>query len=193
MKPEAWKDFAREAEAMAQDARAEFGALTAEQLNWKPAPDRWSVAQCLEHLIVTDSSYWPTFGRIREGRYRTPLLRRLPLLSRMWGALILSAVRPEAARRYRTSRKMEPTMGDLGSDIVDRFVAHQHELVEHIRGLEARDAGDVIIGSPVGPLASYDVEMALRIILAHARRHLLQARRVTEMTAFPIATGTGGS
>ena len=40
--------------AIALDAEKLFGSLSAEQLNWKPAPDRWSVAQCLEHLINTN-------------------------------------------------------------------------------------------------------------------------------------------
>jgi len=27
------------------------------QLNWKPAPDVWSVGQCLEHLCVANEVY----------------------------------------------------------------------------------------------------------------------------------------
>jgi len=30
----------------------EFGNLSAEQLNWKPNADTWSIAQNMDHLIV---------------------------------------------------------------------------------------------------------------------------------------------
>ena len=33
-----------QADAVSQDARNVFGSLTKEQLNWKPSPERWSVA-----------------------------------------------------------------------------------------------------------------------------------------------------
>src|SRR5262249_14798684 len=38
-----------EAEAIAGDAKTLFSHLTPQQLNWKPAADSWSVAQCLDH------------------------------------------------------------------------------------------------------------------------------------------------
>lgn len=174
-----------EAEAIAADARAEFGRLTGAQLNWKPAADSWSVAQCFDHMIRLDALYWPTFRAIEEGSYRTPLLRRIPLLPRLWGSLIYASVKPEATRRYPTTKRALPSASDLPADIITRFVAHQHALIEHMRRLEAKGAGSTVIGSPVGPLASYDVETALRILVAHARRHMLQARRVMEAPGFP--------
>lgn len=174
-----------EAEAIAAEARPEFGRLTSAQLNWKPGADRWSVAQCFDHLVRIDSLYWPTFRAIEDGSYRTPLLRRIPLLPRLWGALIHGAVKPDAARRYPTTKRALPAASDLPADIIDRFVGHQREVVEHMRRLGEKDAGLTVIGSPVGPLASYDVDTALRIMVSHARRHMLQARRVMESPGFP--------
>ena len=46
-----------EAEAITGDAKALFGHLTREQLNWKPAANSWSVAQCLDHLITINREY----------------------------------------------------------------------------------------------------------------------------------------
>ena len=40
-----------EAEVIADDAKANFGHLNSQQLNWKPAADSWRVAQCLDHRI----------------------------------------------------------------------------------------------------------------------------------------------
>ncbi len=182
---EAFTRLIAEAESIGADARAEFGGLTRAQLNWKPSAGRWSVAQCLDHLMKIDSSYDAAFRAIEEGTYRTPLARRIPLLPKLWTKMILPAVQPEAARRFKTSKGAEPAASDFGDDVVDRFVEHQRHVAEHMRRIDARAAGSTIIGSPIAPVASYSVLDAFRIMTAHSRRHLLQARRVTEEPGFP--------
>lgn len=37
-----------------RDAEAVFGSLTPSQLNWRPDAARWSVAQCVQHLLTSD-------------------------------------------------------------------------------------------------------------------------------------------
>lgn len=49
-------------------AMQDFGTLQAEVLNWKPAQDVWSVGQCLDHLIVTNSTYIPLIQQILYGK-----------------------------------------------------------------------------------------------------------------------------
>ena len=178
------RPFIDEARTIAFDAGSEFGALSAEQLNWKPTPDRWSVAQCLDHLIVIDSGYFAIFDRIAQGGYRPPAWRRL-LFPKAFGSMVLKAVQPEAPRRFKTASAAAPSTGTIGADIVARFEQHQRTIAEHLERLEARGAAPLVIGSPVLPLASYSVLDAARIMVAHARRHMLQARRVTESPGFP--------
>jgi len=48
-----------ETEAVAADAQRAFGHLNAQQLNWKPGADSWSVAQCLEHLLTANYAMFP--------------------------------------------------------------------------------------------------------------------------------------
>jgi hypothetical protein len=37
-----------------EKVKNEFENITQEQLNWKPAPESWSIGQCLDHLVVAD-------------------------------------------------------------------------------------------------------------------------------------------
>ena len=177
--------FRAEMESIARDARADFGGLNESQLNWKPAPDRWSVAQCLDHLIRIDSGYKPLFTSIEEGKYRPGLLRRIPLLPGLFGRLVLNGVEPQQKRRVSTTKAYQPLRGDIPADIVARFERHVHELAAHVELLDGRGAADVLIPSPIASFITYNVYDAWRILTAHARRHLLQARRVTEMPGFP--------
>ena len=44
-----------------------FSNISLEQLNWKPSPQSWSLAQCLHHLIVAGSSLFSCFKKNRRG------------------------------------------------------------------------------------------------------------------------------
>ena len=43
-------------EHITKQVQSEFGMLTKEQLNWKPTPDTWSIAQNLDHLMVVNET-----------------------------------------------------------------------------------------------------------------------------------------
>jgi len=61
-----------EIEQITNDFRMAFGSLSDEQLNWKPRPDSWSVAQCMDHLIKSNDEVKPAIdAKINElvGRY----------------------------------------------------------------------------------------------------------------------------
>uniref|UniRef100_UPI003B3A08E1 DinB family protein n=1 Tax=Spirosoma sp. TaxID=1899569 RepID=UPI003B3A08E1 len=40
-----------------QTVQQEFATLSDEQLRWKPAPDRWSIVECLQHLNLAERFY----------------------------------------------------------------------------------------------------------------------------------------
>jgi hypothetical protein len=175
--------------AVTTDVESAFGALTADQLNWKPDASQWSIAQCLEHLIVINGSYFPVFERIERGQFTPTLKERLPLLPRVFGPLILKAVSPESPRRYKTAAPFQPSSSALGGDIVARFVAHQREVARHLEAAADLHPERLVITSPVASFVTYSLLDAFRILVAHEQRHLAQARRVKSLPAFPGAAG----
>ena len=46
-----------------QDVPGIAGPFHAQQFNWRPAPHRWSIGQCVEHLNITTERYLPGFER----------------------------------------------------------------------------------------------------------------------------------
>ena len=51
MNPEL-QDYARQFEAVTQEARDLAAGLSPAQWSWRPEPGRWSIAECLDHLNV---------------------------------------------------------------------------------------------------------------------------------------------
>ena len=174
-----------EAHAIARDAQKMFGHLNKEQLNWKPNADQWSVAQCFDHLIVINSSYFPRIEQIENGKYKTSLQERLPLLPRFFGSMILKVVQPKAKRKFKADPRFEPASSTIGGDIIAKFKAHQEDVIDHMKRTKRLNLKKVIITSPVASFATYSLLDAYKILVAHERRHMAQARRVMETNGFP--------
>ena len=68
-----------------------------------------------------------------------------------------------------------------------RFLAQQDRLIDFLHAFEKVDTARIVIPSPVTAWISYSLLDALRIVVAHERRHLDQARRVVEEAGFPSA------
>ena len=174
-----------EARAIAQDAQKIFGHLNKEQLNWKPNADQWSVAQCFEHLIVINSSYFPRIDKIENAKYKPSLQERLPLLPRFFGSMILKVVQPKAKRKFKADPRFEPANSTIGGDIIAKFKAHQEDVIDHMKRTKRVNLKKVIITSPVASFATYSLLDAYKILVAHERRHMAQASRVMEAGGFP--------
>jgi hypothetical protein len=174
-----------ELRAIADEVQAAFGAMSKDQLNWKPSPERWSVAECLQHLIAINSAYFPTLETIANGRYRPTFQQRLPLLPRFFGWAVLKAVSPDSPRKFKTNKRFDPAASSVPGDVVARFRSHQKELIAYMERTVGVDAARTIITSPAASVATYSLLDAYRIITAHERRHINQARLVMEQPGFP--------
>jgi hypothetical protein len=176
-----------EAEAVAGDAKTLFGRLNSEQLNWKPAADSWSVAQCLDHLITINYEYYPVFDRILKGEYRKTFLHDMPFLPAIFGRLMVKTLSPESQRKLKSPGVARPSSSSIDPQIVDRFIAHQRETLVKMKSLEGMGPAGIIITSPFASVVVYSLLDTFRLIVAHERRHFAQAQRVMETGGFPLA------
>jgi len=174
-----------EAEVIARDAERLFGGLNAAQLNWRPSPERWSVAQCLDHLINSNREMHGPLDEVLAGRKRTRMLERVPGLAGFWGRLMVKSLRPEATRKLKSPATSSPSASAIAPDIERRFVTEQHTTITRMRSLEGRDPARVVLTSPFMAMIVYSALDACRIIVVHERRHFAQAQRVMAAPGFP--------
>jgi hypothetical protein len=174
--------------AVSADAGSTFGQLTTEQLNWKPSASEWSVAQCLEHLLVSNEGFIPIIKKVKRGEYKRSFKERLPVLPRLFGSLVLNAVKPETPRKLKAGKSFEPSTSEIAPDIVSRFEAQQKVIAEHMGSTEELDLRKIIITSPVASFVTYSLFDGYQIIVAHDQRHVAQAKRVMTREGFPKAS-----
>jgi len=173
-------------EQVTQSVQAVFGGLSSEQLNWKPASESWSIAQCLDHLITINRLYFPLLESLKTGPATLTLWERCSPLSGSLGKTLIKTLSPAHPKKTKTSAKAEPSDSQIEGGIVDRFVQHQSEWTAHLRNIPLSvDLKKTIITSPLLRWVTYSLDDGMTILAVHAQRHFLQARRVMETDGFP--------
>jgi len=172
-----------EANKIAADAKSTFDGLSPTQLNWKPSAERWSVAQCFDHLLTTNKGYFPPIEGVLAG-IKPTFWQRMPVLPGLAGKLLIKSLDPKSTRKFKAPQKFQPAQSNISPSVIDDFVDQQATIVEKMKATQHLDLEKIVITSPVGPI-TYSLMDAYRIIVVHERRHFEQARRVTEEAAFP--------
>ena len=160
---------------------ANFGSLSAEQLNWKPNWQTWSIAQNIDHLIVVNETYYPVLTSLKKGTYKTPLIAKVGFIVSFLGKTILASVSPERKKKMKTFPFWEPAASQLKDDILKEFEKHQTELKLNIEASKEFVEKGVVISSPANKNIVYKLETAFDILVSHEQRHLEQAKEVLQL------------
>lgn len=173
-----------ELKAVADDAAATFGSLSETQLNWKPAADSWSIAQCLDHLIKTDGQFDPEFLSIASGTRKNTTWQSISPFSGMMGRFLVKTLDNDAKKAKAPSKDIVPP-SEIEAGIVDRFRSHIETVATGIEACSGVDRKKTILSSPFLRVLTYSLDDALTVLVAHHRRHVRQAKRVMANDSFP--------
>jgi DinB superfamily len=178
--------IASESEKNNDAARAVTADLTQAQLNWKPSPEQWSIAQCLEHLAIATNGFDNYFRvALERARKKAPLTSSPTYKPSMVGGWLAKQVSPEAPRKLPAPKLFRPAAGSSIDKPLDLFLNAQTKFIDFVNQCGGIDYNKTRLRSPVTPLMRYSLADAFVITVLHGQRHLAQARRVREMTEFP--------
>jgi len=172
--PEQWTQGVQDARKRAQEL---LGGLTAEQLTKRPDRTKWGIAECVVHLNMTASDHLPLItAAIQRGR-EAKLFGRGPFDLGILGPLLMRAT---ADIRVPAPRKVaHPVPIGDASRLLSDFMHVQDEWTRLIKEAEGLNLEKIKIRSPY-----YFGLLRTRLcanfswLIAHQRRHLLQAENV---------------
>jgi hypothetical protein len=170
--------------SIAAETHDTFAHLTPAQLNWKPSAERWSVAQCFDHLINSNRGYFPIVDDVLAG-YKRTFWQSMPVLPGVMGKLLIKSLDPVKGRNLKAPKNFQPAQSDISAAVIDEFVAQQATITGKMKATTHLDLERIIISSPVTSVVTYSLMDAYRVIVVHERRHFQQAQRVTQESGFP--------
>jgi uncharacterized damage-inducible protein DinB len=159
--------------------------LNDEQFTWRPAPDSWSVAQCLDHLNAAARAYLPMLDEGIATAVRRGLYTPGPYAYNWVGRLMVYVVKPTTQRRSKAPQAFLPGEGRRRDEIMAAFRAYQVQYVDRLRQASGLDLARARVTSPVARWIRMPLGSAFAMAIAHEQRHLAQARRVLETPGFP--------
>ena len=175
-----------DAEMNSTRARQLFEGLSEVQLNWKPAPDKWSIAQCLDHLTVTSRQFEPYLtAALVRGRKKWPVTAAPAYRPSFIGGWLIKQVDPETGRNLPAPKVFRPAESSAIHGALESFLKQQQRFLEFVRRSAGIDYNKTRLRSPVTPLMRYSLADAFVVTVVHGRRHLAQAQRVRETSLFP--------
>ena len=160
--------------------------LSSEQLNRRPGFDKWSAAQCLEHLNIVGGYYLPHLKarlRLAHARGSAAGVRvRSGWLGRYFTATTEQS-NGIGDRLLRRPKAYAPTGVRLTGTVVEALNRQLDELLRLLLMARQVDAGNVRIPNPLHPWLRLRLTDVLEALVGHLQRYVKQAEQVAAATA----------
>ena len=152
--------------------------LSNAQLNFKPSPDSWSVAECVEHLAISESM----IGGMLQGALQTEADPSKRSEVSMSDEQLLNIV-ASRDQKVKTGEAFEPS---------GKFGSYEDSLIEFLSKREAHIAylnsthDDLRNHYAQAPFGTIDGLQVLLFMSAHTERHVKQMKEVMDAPGFPV-------
>ena len=151
--------------------------LSEAQWNFKPAPDKWSVAECMEHVAAAEDFIR---GLIAENVMKSPAAPDRDIARIDAGIM---AMVPDRTNKAQAPEPLKPT-NRFGSPqgSIQHFVESRAKTEEFLKS--TGDLRGHAADSPVG--TKWDAYEFVLLIAAHSERHTKQIEEVKASPNFPL-------
>jgi hypothetical protein len=151
---------------------SEVASLSSAQFNFRPAPDRWTIAEVVQHLAIAEPNYWKL---LNDALKQPP--KKLPKQASdadvLWYGI-------DRTRHEKTSADENPKGQEINTDqALKAFLAMHAKLLEMARSTTED------LRSHAVPEWGVDAYQCLLEISTHEQRHILQIREIKATAGFP--------
>ena len=162
-------------DANTRDARALVDGLDETRGAWRPAPGAWSVAECLDHLAVSNRTYLAAMVEAAERARAQGRQRRGPAKPGLLGGWFVRSMEPPVKLKLKNPKVSTPRTAPPLADAYAAFLASQDAVRAFIRSLGDLDLNGTRFTNPYTKLVRWSLATGVHVIPAHERRHLWQA------------------
>ena len=155
-----------------------INGLSEKQMSFKPAPNRWSVSQCLEHIIKTEKML---FGMTKTALEAEPNPDRKDEV-KMSDEDLIAGITDRSSKAQTSESLMPNGTYESPEAALEAFDEQRDEIMDFINDQTEEDLRNHISDSPFGPVDGYQ---SLLFIAGHTARHTLQIEEVMQDANFP--------
>jgi hypothetical protein len=152
--------------------------LSETQLNFKPAADKWSVKECVQHLAIAEENLW----MMADGALKQPANAEDRKEIKMTDQDMLNFMN-DRSKKFQTAETFKPEQSKwkTTAEAMDAFKESRTKLIKYVK----TTTDDVRNHVAKAPFGSIDVYQVLLMISSHTARHTKQIEEVKADPAFP--------
>jgi hypothetical protein len=156
--------------------------LSPAQWNFKPAPDRWSVAECSEHIALSEGFI---FGLVSERIMKAPANPEKRDAAKGKDELILKIMQ-DRTHKATAPEPIDPLKHGVmpPEESVKLFLDGRAHAIDYVKTTQD-DLRDHLFDHPVPAIGTLDGYQWIMLISGHTRRHTLQILEVKADPNFP--------
>jgi hypothetical protein len=172
-----------------QQLKAKFSKYSEDQLNWKPNPTTWSLAEIFAHLNAYANFYHLVLNeRIDRTRFRVPRINYTssPLGKSAWMSMKLGNAR-NVKRKFNAPGEYNPTVNPslVTGEEIKTLLDGQNQFLNIIEKSVAVSLKKVKVPLSMSKLVRLRLGDALLFVAYHNDRHMEQALNLTKLSQFP--------
>jgi hypothetical protein len=155
--------------------------LSPAQWNFKAGPDRWSIAECAEHIALSEDFI---FGIVTTRIVTSPSTpeKRDAVKGKDEGII---AMMQDRSHKATAPEPIDPKKRPMpAEDSVKQFLASRAHTIDYVKTTQD-DLRDHFFDHPVPAIGTLDAYQWIMLISGHSRRHTLQILEVKADPNFP--------
>lgn len=162
------------------DIERDVAPLAYLELGWRDPAGGWSIAQIMEHLIITDQSYIDRLTELLREPPGRPVYE--PWRPSFIGRFLVRSQMPESKRKMTTPSVWRPGP-EARANVVQEYIAVRRRLLQLLSQADGHDLNRTKLSSPAAKLIRINLGDAIMTLVVHTQRHLQQIRRIKERHA----------
>jgi hypothetical protein len=161
--------------------------LTDERFFRRTSGGKWSVAEHVAHLAVSNRPYLESIGVAAERARAKGWLRPGPYRGGWLMNRFTRSMEPPVERGLKTFKQLQPPADMDRAGVMRDFRATQEDMVVSLRAADGVDLGRAKLRSPFLKLLTMPVIGAYEFLVAHNRRHIWH---MTNIVGGGVAAGS---
>ena len=156
--------------------------LSAAQWSFKSAPDRWSVAECAQHIAMSEGFI---FGLVSERIMKAPANPEKRDAAKGKDEKLVLMLQ-DRTHKATAPEPIDPTKNKAmtGEESIKLFLDNRSHTIDYVKTTQ-EDLRDHLFDHPVPAIGTLDAYQWILLISGHSRRHTLQILEVKADPNFP--------
>jgi hypothetical protein len=152
-----------------------INGLSNEQLNFKSSPESWSIAECVEHIAISENTIW---GAV-DGALKQPADPARRAEVKVSDTDVVTMV-TDRTNKVKTKEIFEPKGATLEESVKD-FTEKRNAHLEYVKNTN----DDLRNRYAQFPFGTFDAFQVIIFMSAHTARHTAQIEEVKAHENFP--------